>query len=228
MQANGAVMSLMGTLAKVAIGAAVAKGVGSVMVSKAGATAGSGDLSGGAQSSQRSGGGLGDLMGEVLGGRQAPTRPAGSAGAAETGGGGSSGDLLNQSFGNRGERDATSTPAQHAVAGLMPKAMIHAAKADGRIDADEQKKRLGNLGEVSAAKNRFVEAEMTAPIDVEGLARQVPRGLEAQVCMMSLMAIDRDNRTEATYLHQLATALGLDKPRVNQIHAKEGAPALYA
>jgi hypothetical protein len=142
-------------------------------------------------------------------------------------GGGSFGDLLNQSLGNRGEPDVPPTPAQNAVAGLMLKAMIQAAKADGRIDAEEQRKLLGNLGEVSAAEKRFVEAQMKAPIDIAGLAGQVPRGLEAQVYMMSLMAIDLDNQTEATYLHQLATALGLDKRVVNQIHAKADAPALY-
>lgn len=309
-------MSLMGTLAKVAIGVAVAKGVSSVMVRKTSATAGSGDAFGGAPSQGKSGGALDDLMGEVLGGRRTPTQTAGGGGAAKAGGGlgdlleelgqyapngagsarsgatpprgggiddligslggggggasggslgdllggllggagggasagggslgdllggllggavagsgGSFGDLLNQSFGNRGEPDATPTAAQNAVAGLMLKAMIQAAKADGRIDAEEQRKLLGNLGEVSAAEKRFVEAEMRALIDVEGLARQVPRGLEAQVYTMSLMAIDLDNRTEATYLHQLATAMGLDKPRVNQIHTKVGAPALYA
>lgn len=322
-------MSLMGTLAKVAIGIAVAKGVGSMLGRKASAgtgSAGSGGTFGGPHSPGRSGGGLGDMMGEVLGGRrggdvtqasapqgggtsgggigdllnelgnyapggagrtqggglggrqtgggglddiigslgggqgggglgdllggilgaaQGKAGQAGSAGGgglgdllggllggalggAASGGGGSFGDLLNQSLGNRGEPDAAPTPEQNAAAGLMLVAMIQAAKADGKIDASEQKKLLGNLGDVTPEEKRFVEAQMAAPVDPEGLARQVPQGLEAQVYMMSLMAIDLDNRNEANYLHQLATAMGLDKQVVNQIHAQAGAPALYA
>jgi uncharacterized membrane protein YebE (DUF533 family) len=110
----------------------------------------------------------------------------------------------------------------------MLRAMIQAAKSDGRIDAAEQRKLLGNLGDVSAEERRFVEAEMQAPVDVAGLARQVPRGLEPQVYTMSVMAIDLDNRNEAQYLHQFASALGLDAARVNQIHARLGVPQLYA
>ncbi|MGL4280694.1 MAG: DUF533 domain-containing protein [Albidovulum sp.] len=180
-----------------------------------------GGLLGGAQgkAGQAGGGSLGDLLGGLLGG---------AMGGAASGGGGGFGDLLNQSLGNRGEPDATPTPQQNAAAGLMLVAMIQAAKADGKVDAAEQKKLLGNLGDISAEEKRFVEAQLAAPVDPERLARQVPQGLEAQVYMMSLMAIDLDNRNEAQYLHQLASAMGLNKQMVNQIHAQIGAPALYA
>ncbi len=308
-------MSLMGTLAKVAIGVAVAKGVGSMMGKKATTGAGSGGTFGGQHSPGQSSGGLGDMMGEILGGKRSPSPASGdgtfggsgsggglgdfldelghyapgggaptsggsttrggglddligslggrssgggglgdllggmlgggqggsgggigdllggllggAAGGAASGRGGSFGDLLNQSLGNRGEPDAQPTPEQNAVAGLMLRAMIQAAKADGKIDAAEQKKLVGNLGDVSPEEERFVQAELRAPMDVQGLARQVPRGLEAQAYTMSLMAIDLDNQNEATYLHQLATAMGLDQRVVNGIHAKLGAPALY-
>ncbi len=60
----------MGTLAKVAIGVAVAKGVSSMMGKKASGSAGSGGTFGGTHSPGRTqGGGLEDMMGEVLGGR---------------------------------------------------------------------------------------------------------------------------------------------------------------
>lgn len=330
-------MSLMGTLAKVAIGIAVAKGVSSMIGKKAGSgSAGADGSYGGPHSPGRAGGGLEDMMGEILGGKKAPANPSGGmfggtagnggglggyleelgryapgnagaagtatssrggslddligslgggaggggagsggmgqggaggslgdllggllggaqgttgpgggglgdllggliggmAGGSATGGsatgrGGSFGDLLNQSLGNRGEPDAAPTPAQNAVAGLMLSAMIQAAKADGKVDAEEQRKLLGNLGDVTAEEKRFVEAQLRAPIDVPRLAQQVPQGLEAQVYAMSLMAISLDNRNEATYLHQLATAMRLDPRQVNQIHAQLGAPAIY-
>ncbi|MCB2110181.1 MAG: tellurite resistance TerB family protein [Defluviimonas sp.] len=303
-------MSLMGTLAKVAIGVVVAKGVTS-MVQKAGGrgttSAGGGGVFGGAHSPGNStaggagggldnilgdllggrtdraaqtgqagggsmpggtGGGLGDLMNELgryapgqSGGNVATSRPStsggglddlikglgqgsgggglgdllggllgGLAGGASGGasGGGGFGDLLNQSLGNRGEPDLAPSRDQEAVAGLMLRAMIQAAKSDGKIDASEQRKLIDNLGEVSAEEKNFVDAEMRAPIDVQGLARQVPRGLEPQIYSMSVMAIDLDNRNEAQYLHQLATALGFDKDTVNRMHARLGVPALYA
>jgi len=289
-------MSLMGTLAKVAIGVAVAKGVGGLLknASSGGAAGGgsyggpyspggntgglqdmmgeilggrgsSGSTGGGAgggilggsgggigdfleelggmgqggttQTSTRSGGGLDDLLGGLLGGSQSAGGGGlgdllgglvgGLAGGA-SGRGGSFGDILNQSLGNRGEPDVAPSREQNAAAALMLRAMIQAAKSDGKVDAEEQKKLLGNLGDVSAEERRFVEAEMRAPVDVQGLARQVPKGLEAQVYTMSVMAIDLDNRNEAQYLHQLATAMGIDQRQVNAIHGRLGVPALYA
>lgn len=171
------------------------------------------------------GGGLGDLLGGILGG---------ALGGAAAGGGARPqadrgfGDLLNDSLRNRGEPQARPTPEQDAAAGLMLRAMIMAAKSDGRIDAAEKQKLLGNLGEVSPEEKRFVEAELAAPVDVAGLVRQVPRGLEQQVYAMSVMAIDLDHRNEAQYLHQLAQGLGLGQQQVNAIHQKLGATPLYS
>ena len=69
---------------------------------------------------------------------------------------------------------------------------------------------------------------VAAPVDPAGLAREVPKGLEAQVYLMSLMAIDFDNRTEAEYLNSLAQAMGIDKQMANQIHQHVGVQNLYA
>ena len=300
-------MSLMGTLAKVAIGVAVAKGVSMMQKSGANASGGSGPF-GGSHSPGGKGSGIEDMMGEILGGRGARAPGGGTrtgtgadggilggsggglgdfleelgpyasgadrktetrgrtgglddligslgAGGAQGGGlgdllggllgglagasggaamgrsggrGGSFGDILNQSLGNRGEPDVQPTREQDAAAALMLRAMIQAAKSDGKIDAREREKLLGNLGDVSSEEKRFVDAEMQAPVDVDGLARQIPRGLEAQVYTMSVMAIDLDNRNEAQYLHQLATAMGIDQRQVNHIHARLGVPALYS
>lgn len=63
-------MSLMGTLAKVAIGVAVAKGAGSLLQNRGGKV-GDGGLFGGAHSpgAQTGGTGLEDIMGDLLGGK---------------------------------------------------------------------------------------------------------------------------------------------------------------
>ncbi len=288
-------MSLMGTLAKVAIGVALAKGMQAV-TNRASAgggsagTAGSGGLFGGAHSPTpknggRSTGGQGDRMGSVLGGRSGtqpgPTgglggmleqlgrgtgaanrtaRPKSGGGLGDllggllgggaaagglggllgslTGGGSASsaapandrsfGDVLNSSFTNQGEPDVVPTADQNAVAALMLSAMIQAAKADGEIQEAEKQKLLGNLGDVSDAEMAFVQAEMEKPVDIAALVGHIPDGLEQQVYTMSVMAIDLDSQVEAQYLHDLATALGIDKAGVNDIHAKLGVPALYS
>ena len=62
---------------------------------------------------------------------------------------------------------------------------------------------------------------------MQGLVRQVPKGLENQIYAVSVMGIDLDSRAEAQYLAELASALGLQARQANAIHAKLGAPAVY-
>ena len=284
-------MSMMGTLAKVAIGLAVAKGAKSLLKGGNRGHSGEGGLFGGRHSPEPAGGtGLEDIMSDVFsGGSGTSTGSGGLGGLLEglqrdnratrdgglddllgdlTGGGGAGGGLgslieslaggtqgssgsggmggllgglmaaaggrnadfgsmLNQSMGRRGEPEQAPSQEQDAAAGLMLRAMIQAAKSDGKFDAQEQEKLLANLGDVSAEERDFVNRELQAPVDVEGLARHVPRGLEHQVYAMSLLAIDLDNRGEANHLHNLATAFGMDQNTVNTVHAKLGAPSIY-
>ncbi len=298
-------MSLMGTLAKVAIGVAVAKGVSSLSKGSpaggagrsasagglgdivggllGGATGGSrqgGKPAGGSRQSGKTAGGLGDLLDELGGAGRGATRSTatrsrkqaqpdlggllgqltGAAGSGGTGGigdllgslagmggagtagaagglggllggllgGGGLGGTLNSAFANGGEPDAPPAPAQELAAAVLLKAMIQAAKSDGQIDAAEQARLLERLGDVSAAEKAFVQQELAAPVDVEGLVAQIPEGMEAQAYTMAVMAIDLDAQTEAQYLHALATALGLEPVEVNHIHDRLGAPKLYA
>ncbi len=109
----------------------------------------------------------------------------------------------------------------------MLRAMIQAAKSDGKFDEDEKKKLLEKLGDVSAEEREFVHREMNAPVDIHALAHQVPQGLEQQVYAMSLLGINLDNRQEAQYLHDLASEFRMDKNTVNAVHAKLGAPSIY-
>jgi uncharacterized membrane protein YebE (DUF533 family) len=161
---------------------------------------------------QAGGGGLGGLLGGLMS-------------AAGGGGGGGFGDLLNQSM--RGEPQAAPSQEQEAVAGLMLKAMIQAAKSDGKFDEAEQSKLVEQLGDITPEERDFVQAEMRAPVDAARLARQVPQGLERQIYAMSLMGIDLDNRNEAQYLHNLAQEFGMDRDAVDRVHAKMGVPSIY-
>jgi len=176
-----------------------------------------------------SGGGIGGMLTGLLGGAAAGGAATGLAqkGAQETNNA-TFGDLFNDSIANGGEPTVAPTVEQNAVAGLMLRAMIQAAKSDGHIDDAEKQRLLGHLGDdLDDDERQFIRDQMAAPVDAQGLASEVPGGMESQVYLMSLLAIDFDNEAEARYLNDLATAMKLDRPTVNQIHEKAGVMPLY-
>ncbi|GAU86980.1 DUF533 domain-containing protein [Bosea sp. BIWAKO-01] len=151
----------------------------------------------------------------------------GGAKAEPAGTGGSFGDVLNQSLQNAGEPNVAPKPQQEAAAGLMLKAMLQAAKCDGELDDGERQKILGALGDASPQDMDFVNRELAAPVDVAGLVKQVPKGLEQQVYTVSVLGIDLDSQAEAKYLASLGQALGLQPAQMNALHAKLSVPALF-
>lgn len=166
-------------------------------------------------------GGLGGLIGGMLGGGLA-------AKGAQTSNDASFGELLNDSLARNDEPEIAPTAEQNATAGLMLRAMIQAAKADNIIDEAEKERLTSELGDLDEEERQFIREQMAAPVDAAGLARDVPKGLEAQVYMMSVMAIDFDSHEEARYLNELAQALSLQPEVINQIHAKIGVQNLYS
>ncbi|TRW99108.1 tellurite resistance TerB family protein [Paracoccus sp. M683] len=175
------------------------------------------------------GGGLGDVLGAILGGAAgAGAADALSRKGSQSNNDASFGELFNDSLSSGNEPEVAPTPEQNAVAGLMLRAMIQAAKSDGKIDDAEKQRLLGELGELDDDERQFIREQMAMPVDAQALARDVPSGLEAQVYLMSLMAIDFDSRAEAEYLHALAQGLGLNQQTVNQIHEQVGVQNLYA
>lgn len=257
-------MSLVGTLGRIAVGVALAKGVGKMVGgARGGSSSGAGGLGGlggllgsvlggGSGASAGGGGGLGDL-GALLGGKAgAPGGMAGglggllesiaggvggaAAGSTSTGGsmnevqspvGGSLGDLLNSAL--QGNKIPEPEPAQEDQARILIRAMVNAAKCDGQIDQEEQKKIVSHLGdEVSDEERQFVISEMQSPLDTEGFLKSVPRGAEMQVYMMSLLGIDLDSREEAQYLDTLRKGIGMSEDQCNAIHQKLGVPTIYS
>lgn len=269
-------MSLVGTLAKVAMGAMVAKGVSGAM--KGGAGGGLGGLLGGVlgqggaggaggglggllgglaggqqgqqqqqhqqqgqqQQGQQGGGGLADLLGGALSGQQGGQQGGGLGGLLESlsGGGqqqqgqapqqgqsGGFGDLFNSALAGN-EQPPEPTAEQQAEVCL--RAMLNAAKSDGQIDAAEQEKITGQLGDISQHEADFIRSEMQAPMDFDAFVQSVPKGMEQQVYLMSLLAIDLDTQAEAQYLDKLSKAMNIDQQTSNAIHQKLGVPALYS
>lgn len=185
-----------------------------------------GAAGGSSRQTQGQGGGLGDLLGQLTGATGA------ARGAAQ---GGGLGDLLGAVLGGAGMGGASagaqpagrSTRDEDLSAALILRAMISAVKADGKLDAGEKDKLMQQLGDASREEIAYVNAEMERNSDADDIASQTPEGMEAQVYIMSLMAIDLDNQKEAQYLDRLARALSLTQQEVNALHDRAGAPALY-
>jgi uncharacterized membrane protein YebE (DUF533 family) len=111
------------------------------------------------------------------------------------------------------------------VATLTVRAMINAAKADGRIDDAETERLVGKLREdgVTDEEQRFVMEEMRKPMDLEGIVRAVPnQQVAAQIYTASLMAIEVDTDAERRYMQELASRLGLDQRAVAYLHQAVG------
>ncbi|MCT4334688.1 tellurite resistance TerB family protein [Paracoccus sp. YLB-12] len=192
-----------------------------------------GQLGGGRTGQASSQGGLGDLLGGLLGGSAAGAGAATAGGLArkdsQASNDASFGELFNDSVSRNDEPEIAPTPEQNAVAGLMLKAMIQAAKSDGTIDDAEKQRLLGHLGDdLDDEERQFIREQMAAPVDAQALAREIPAGMESQVYLMSLLAIDFDSAAEARYLHDLAQSMRLDRDTVNAIHSEAGVTLLYS
>ena len=202
-------------------------------------------LGGGAQ--QSSGGGAAGLLGSVLGGGGAQSGGAAGLLGSILGGGGQRasaqppaggnliGSILGSVMGGGGGQQQAAPPIpqeHHAAANdqaiLMIRAMVNAAKADGRVDDKEQENIISKLGaDVSQDEIDFLKSEFAAPLDVKQFADSVPDSLEPQVYALSLTSIELDTQAEAQYLGQLAQHMELSPQVCNQIHDQVGAPKIF-
>lgn len=195
------------------------------------------------------GGGIGSLLGSVLGGggQAAPQQQAspssglgnilgsvlgGGGGGGQAAGGGALGGLLGSVLGGGSAPAPQVEEPQRQEANdqatIMIRAMINAAKSDGRVDQTEQDNIISKLGDdVSPAEIQFLKDEFAAPLDVQSFAQSVPKGWEQQIYALSLTSIELDTQNEAQYLGNLAQSMNLDPSVCNQIHDQLGAPKIF-
>ena len=143
------------------------------------------------------GGGLGDLLGQVLGQGQ-----AGAGGAAAV----APPPALPSSF-------DLEAPANAANALRVVRAMIAASKADGSIDVAEREKIFAKVGEagLSQAEHDEVLRLLGQPPDLEAIVRGVDsKELATEIYAASLLAVSPANRAERAWLDMLAARLGLE------------------
>ena len=138
-------------------------------------------------------------------------------GAAAVGGKGM-GDMLD-GF----SKVAPAAPEAEKNAGLMLRAMIQAAKCNGDIDEGERQKILETLGDDAEAEDMaFIQAQLAAPVDVEGLAADTPDAQKFQLYAMSMMSIRVDTPAEKAYMSALADALGIDAQTAQILNMQMG------
>jgi uncharacterized membrane protein YebE (DUF533 family) len=168
-------------------------------------------------------GGLGALAGALLGG-----------GRGAIGGGllAALGSVAFQALQQSGQSAQAAPPADEAelqdTAIVAIRAMIEAAKADGRVDQQEMQRILGKLEEAGAEAGalEWVREQLAAPSDLAGLARSL-RAPEhaAQVYAAALMAIEVDTQAERDFLARLAQALKLPPQAAQHINQALGVRA---
>ncbi len=109
-------------------------------------------------------------------------------------------------------------PARHDSAGqealglTLVRAMIAAARSDGRLDAQESQaifQRIESLGLDPESKALLV-AEMGQPVDMDAIvASATSPEVAAEIYIASLIAIDLDTAAEKSYLAMLAARLNI-------------------
>jgi uncharacterized membrane protein YebE (DUF533 family) len=111
--------------------------------------------------------------------------------------------------------------AHDALAQSLLRAMIAAAKADGRIDADENRRIFARMETLNldADCKAFVFDELSSPLNLDAvLAGADTPEHAAEIYAASLVAIDADTPAEKGYLAMLAGRLDLAPELVAEIH----------
>ncbi|MCG8642970.1 MAG: tellurite resistance TerB family protein [Desulfobacterales bacterium] len=105
----------------------------------------------------------------------------------------------------------------------LVRAMIAAARSDGRLDAKESQaifQRIESLPLDPDEKSLLIE-EMGRPVDVDAIVRSAKSPeLAAEIYIASLLAIDVDTVEEQSYLAMLAARLKLPQDLVTQLHVQ--------
>lgn len=191
----------------------------------------------GGGSAKAGGGGLGDLLGGMLGGGGAGSstqgRPASGINYAALASLGMMAFNAYQSW----QRSQATAPQQAVrtvdqLSGLevedhshaILRALIAAAKADGRID--EQEEQLIRA-EIQRHTNdpqlqQWLDEEVSKPLDAAEVAQSAKDpAMAAEMYLASVMLVDHQQAAERAYLDELASALQLD-PTL-QVHLEQQA-----
>ncbi len=123
--------------------------------------------------------------------------------------------------------------ASDALGLTLVRAMIAAARADGRLDAQESQiifQKINSLGLDSESQNLLVQ-EMGHPVDVDAIVNSASSPeieIAAEIYIASLVAIEVDNTAEEAYLAMLAARMQLPPGLVTELEAQVAAQKSFA
>lgn len=107
---------------------------------------------------------------------------------------------------------ANDMEGQETLGLTLVRAMIAAARSDGRLDAKESQaifQRIESLG-LDAADQTLLIQEMGHPVDMDAIVNSAKSPeLAAEIYIASLLAIDIDTAEEQSYLTMLAARLNI-------------------
>ncbi|MBR0669084.1 tellurite resistance TerB family protein, partial [Roseomonas hellenica] len=115
--------------------------------------------------------------------------------------------------------------AETAEALLMIRAMIAAARGDGRIDAEERKAIAAQLdgAGLTTAERDFVLADFDSPLTPAALAAEARDPMQAaQIYAAAFAAAGEISAEERAWLDQLGRALRLDRAALAAIESRLG------
>ena len=103
----------------------------------------------------------------------------------------------------------------------LVRAMIAAAKADGRIDAEENQRIFARLEamDLDPQSKAFVFDELSKPLNLDAVVAGADTPEHAaEIYAASLVAMEADTPAEKAYLQMLAARLGLEPALVQEMH----------
>ena len=110
---------------------------------------------------------------------------------------------------------------REALGLILVRAMIAAARADGRLDAQESQvifQRIESLG-MDPENQALLVAEMGRPVDMDAIVNSADSPeVAAEIYLASRLAIDVDTAAEKSYLDMLAARLNLLSELVAELH----------
>ena len=117
------------------------------------------------------------------------------------------------------------TEAQEQLGKTLVRAMIAAAKADGKIDGDEKEAIFTKLETMSlSSEEKAWVFDDLSPLDINAVVARADTPEHAsEIYAASLVAITADTASERAYLDALATKLKLEPGLVDEIHKGGGA-----
>lgn len=120
--------------------------------------------------------------------------------------------------------DQLSGPEAEDHSHAILRALIAAAKADGRIDPQEEQLIYAEIKRHTSDPQlqQWLDEEVSKPLDAAEVAQSAQdSGMAAEMYLASVMLVDDQQDAERAYLDELASALGID-PTL-QVHLEQQA-----